>query len=744
MREMTFNEAIEALRHAVYGEEVRESIARALELSMNTQQSVAGKEDASNKKTTLTGNESSNDFYPTTKAVADALSTKAPASTAYTFDSTTTNVVYNVANPKTIYTNAYVNGKNAFVLTTADNYYQIALCYDGSEYTRQLTGSGSTTYNPWLEVQNKVIAEEVGDLKSALGDLDSLNTDDKSSLVSAVNEVNGHFLDGIAAAVDDWLDAHPEATTTVQDGSLTLEKFVLGGIGYVTPQMFGAVADGTTNDYTAISDMLTYAAANGLLAYFPKGSYAVATAINPPDNSVILMSNGASFNGTSRAPSHIFSITNDHIKIYFNSALLDGTTCLSHSIDVGGGATDVLIDSPNINGAYQDHDGIYIGGNSSHITVCGGTIKNARRCGIAITDAKHIVIDGVFIDTVQGGSVEAGIDVEANNYNANYDVVIKNCTILNARRIGLCHSFGVRARYLNNYIGNTATGILIGIGGAQWHDGVAREGYDKMFITAYDADGTITLNKAAGAVLKKYYKARLKNGTGTLPAELANNEYYNIASVDGNKIKLSYGGSEIASLTNIPAEIEGAFFYIQNDETGSDIVVDGNTVENTTSYALDLRFVMFTAVKNCVFKNTNYEMGTDVLLDAHFASISGCSFINSKSIRVITLGGIGNSISDCYVNGCNSTIYIPETADQVTVTNCKFIDALSGASTGVNAMSIRGANASLTNVYIQSNATLRYAINSTTPAFLIGCRMDVTTTGEKYSGIPAANRINCV
>ena len=69
---------------------------------------INAKEVKSNKKTTLTGNESSNDFYPTTKAVADALSTKAPASTAYTFDSTTTNVVYNVANPKTIYTNAYV------------------------------------------------------------------------------------------------------------------------------------------------------------------------------------------------------------------------------------------------------------------------------------------------------------------------------------------------------------------------------------------------------------------------------------------------------------------------------------------------------------------------------------------------------------------------------------------------------------------------------------------------------------
>ena len=37
---------------------------------------IAAKEVKSNKKTTLTGNESSNDYYPTTKAVADALDTK--------------------------------------------------------------------------------------------------------------------------------------------------------------------------------------------------------------------------------------------------------------------------------------------------------------------------------------------------------------------------------------------------------------------------------------------------------------------------------------------------------------------------------------------------------------------------------------------------------------------------------------------------------------------------------------------
>ena len=215
MREMTFNEAIEALKHAVYGEEVRYAIARALELSMNTQQSVAGKEDASNKvvsmdsnstniqypsaksvydalsgkenssnkKTTLTGNESRNDFYPTTKAVADALSGKAPAATAFTFDTTTTNVVYNANNPKTIYLNAHVNNRDAFVFTTASNYYQIALCYDGTEYKRELTSGGSTTYKPWVLVNNE-------------------NAGNKISAITASNKTSTTLYPSIKAVVD--------------------------------------------------------------------------------------------------------------------------------------------------------------------------------------------------------------------------------------------------------------------------------------------------------------------------------------------------------------------------------------------------------------------------------------------------------------------------------------------------------------------------------------------------------------
>ena len=165
-----------------YAEVVHE-IAEARGTYTTLHDAINAKEVKSNKKTTLMGNESSNDFYPTTKAVADALSTKAPLSTAYTFDSTTTNVVYNANNPKIIYLNATVAGEAGIVITAKDNGFQYFLGRNST--TKIRLRNGADTYAEWLPA-----AEKIGNKKNAITSSTRTSTDFYPSIKAVVDYID--------------------------------------------------------------------------------------------------------------------------------------------------------------------------------------------------------------------------------------------------------------------------------------------------------------------------------------------------------------------------------------------------------------------------------------------------------------------------------------------------------------------------------------------------------------------------
>lgn len=93
--------------------------------------------------------------------------------------------------------------------------------------------------------------------------------------------------------VDKWLDEHPEATTTVQDHSLTEIKFTDELANktikdYVTPQMFGAKGDGVNDDTNAFKSAIN----SGKSILVPGGIYNISEYLFS-DDSIVFKDDGS-------------------------------------------------------------------------------------------------------------------------------------------------------------------------------------------------------------------------------------------------------------------------------------------------------------------------------------------------------------------------------------------------------------------------------------------------------------------
>lgn len=142
----------------------------------------------------------------------------------------------------------------------------------------------------YISVTPSAIASELNDLRvdytgkrhSKAGD--AVRESDKS-LAEKIDKLNEGGLnlkdDVIAADVSNWLDEHPEATTTVQNGAITETKINAEFLpyitnSYITPQMFGAKGDGISDDTDNIKATITYARDKKSVIVFPAGNYGIS------------------------------------------------------------------------------------------------------------------------------------------------------------------------------------------------------------------------------------------------------------------------------------------------------------------------------------------------------------------------------------------------------------------------------------------------------------------------------------
>lgn len=209
-------------------------------------------------------------------------------------------------------------------------------------------------------------------------------------------KIDALFDTGLYDHVDQVLAAHPDWTTTVTDGAITESKInpsFLPDIKnpYVTPQMYGAVADGSTDDTEAIINAIQDNP--GATIFFPEGTYIISRTL----------STSAIYN---RSNSFILS----PYAVIKASTAWDSNT-YPYMITLGGAEAANNTREPG----------------STYGIMGGGAIDgNNRAGGVAIMSGRHTYISNITITNF----INSGIYIAPGANNGSSDADITNVILI--------------------------------------------------------------------------------------------------------------------------------------------------------------------------------------------------------------------------------------------------------------------------------------------------------------------------
>lgn len=292
--------------------------------------------------------------------------------------------------------------------------------------------------NVWIDPAGEIlIDEEIEEIKKDLSEVDSRLSESIEDISQKVD--HGLDNDGIKQrayeATQEWLDEHPEATTTVEDESLGVVKFTSEAKkhvvkDYVTPQMYGAVGDGEHDDTLAIQNAIN----SNKPVSLPNGIYKIT--------GKVMLNVGTYFVGMGMSANSANMSTT--IKCVGNGCIVhNGYSTIRDMIIVGDDTNvGILIDSTG-RGSNAIIDGVVVRNCRYGVKFEGDQCQDTKITNCRIQNCEYGISGGTWGTTVIGttfADVNYGIVMERS-------AIISNCKLWNG-------TVGIKVDGINSSISN--------------------------------------------------------------------------------------------------------------------------------------------------------------------------------------------------------------------------------------------------------------------------------------------------